>query len=378
MAFARPTLTELRLQVADDVNAALPGVDALLRFSNLRILSDALAAAVYGHYGYLDWISQQSVPFTATGEYLEGWAALKNVTREPPTSAQGTVTFTGTDGTVIPTDTPLNRSDGEPYFTTGAGTIASGTVTVPVQALNTGGTGNADVGTSMILATGISGATPVGTVATTLTGGADVETDDSLRTRMMTAFANPPQGGSFNDYVGWALGVPGVTRVWLFPSGHGAGTMDIYFMMDVAEAAHGGFPQGSNGVAALETRDTAATGDQLALANALYLVQPAHVIVYALAPSPNTVSMTITGLSGASADTKAAVEAAISSALQFGAIPGGTANISEVEYEITLVAGTAGFVITLVTCTAGSVVGSAGNITSNAGCIPVLGTVTFA
>lgn len=58
MAFARPTLTELRLQVADDVNAALPGVDALLRFSNLRILSDALAAAVYGHYGYLDWISQ--------------------------------------------------------------------------------------------------------------------------------------------------------------------------------------------------------------------------------------------------------------------------------------------------------------------------------
>jgi len=71
------------------------------------------------------------------------------------------------------------------------------------------------------------------------------------------------------------------------------------------------------------------------------------------------------------------VQAAIASALKFGAVPGGVANISEVDYEISLVAQTAGFVITAVTCSAGTVAGSAGNITSNAGCIPVLGTVTF-
>ena len=378
MAFDRPTLTDLRLQVADDINAALPGVDALLRFSNLRILADALAAAVYGQYGYLDWIAQQSVPFTATGEYLEGWAALKGITREPATPAIGTATFTGTDGTVIPAATPINRSDGFPYSTTASGTIASGTVTVPVQATDAGAAGNCDIGTGMILATGISGVTSTGSAAVDFTGGADVETDFSLRTRMVATFSNPPQGGSANDYVGWALAVPGVTRVWLVPSGHGAGTMDVYFMMDVSEAAHNGFPQGTNGVATQETRDTAATGDQLTLANALFPKQPAHVIVYALAPAPNTVNLTITGLSAASAATKTAVEAAIASALQFGAVPGGVANISEVEYEISLVAGTAGFVITAVSCSAGSVAGTAGNITSNAGYIPVLGTVTFA
>lgn len=377
MAFDRPTLTELRLQVADDINAALPGVDALLRFSNLRILADALAAAVYGHYGYLDWIAQQSVPFTATGEYLEGWAALKGVTRQPPYPATGTVTFIGTNGTVIPINTPITRSDGEPFSTTAAGTVASGSVTVPVQATNVGGSGNTDIGTQMVLATGITGVTSVGTVATQIGGGSDLEPDASLRTRMMTIFANPPQGGSANDYIGWALAVPGVTRTWLVPSGHGAGTMDVYFMMDVTEAAHNGFPQGTNGVATQETRDTAATGDQLALANSLFALQPAHVILYAMAPSPNTVNMTITGLSGASAVTKAAVQAAISSALLFGAVPGGITNISELEYEVSLVAQTAGFVITSVTCTAGSVAGAAGNITSNAGCLPILGTVTF-
>lgn len=378
MAFDRPTLTELRLQVADDINAALPGVDALLRYSNLRILSDALAGAVYGHYGYLDWIAEQSVPFTATDEYLEGWAALKGVMREPPAPATGTVTFTGTSGTLIPANTPINRSDGEPYFTTADATIISGGIAVPVQATNTGSQANSDVGTSMILATGISGANSVGTVATELTGGADIETDSSLRTRMMATFATPAQGGSSSDYVGWALAVPGVTRVWLTPSGHGPGTMDIFFMMDVTEAAHGGFPQGTNGVAALETRDTAATGDQLLLANALFPKQPAHVIVYGMAPTPNTVNLTITGLSGVGSAIQSEVEAAIASALAFGAVPGGVTDISEIEYEISGLAGTAGFVITSVTCTAGSVAGSAGNITSNAGCLPVLGTVTFA
>ena len=48
-----------------------------------------------------------------------------------------------------------------------------------------------------------------------------------------------------------------------------------------ARPCHGGFPQGTNGVAALETRDTAATGDQLAVANYLYPLRPVTPIVYA-------------------------------------------------------------------------------------------------
>src|SRR5260364_179792 len=57
MPYTRPTLTELRQQVAQDL-----GVDALLRFSNLRIVGDAQAALAHLHYGYLDWIARQGVP----------------------------------------------------------------------------------------------------------------------------------------------------------------------------------------------------------------------------------------------------------------------------------------------------------------------------
>ena len=61
-------------------------------------------------------------------------------------------------------------------------------------------------------------------------------------------------------------------------------------MMDVSEAAHGGFPQGTNGVAGAETRDTAATGDQLAVANYIYPLRPATALVYACAPASQAVN----------------------------------------------------------------------------------------
>ena len=42
MPYSRPTLTQLRNQAAQDLAAALPGTDALLRFANLKLF-EALA-----------------------------------------------------------------------------------------------------------------------------------------------------------------------------------------------------------------------------------------------------------------------------------------------------------------------------------------------
>src|ERR1019366_6335080 len=107
-----------------------------------------------------------------------------------------------------------------------------------------------------------------------ITGGADLETDNPMRTRMLESYAAPPHGGDANDYVTWALQVVGVTRAWVPPVPLVPGAVTVFFMMDVVEAAHGGFPQGTNGVAALETRDTEAAGDQLTLANYLFIWRP--------------------------------------------------------------------------------------------------------
>lgn len=370
MPFARPSLTDLRTQVAQDIASAAPGSDPLLRFSNLKITGDAQAALANLHYGYLDWIAKNAVPFTASSEFLEGWAGLIGITRKPATSASGSITFTGTTGTVIPAGVKVVRGDGA-TFTTGAGATVGGGGTAVVTATadpdttgQTGAFGNTALNTVMTLGQAIAGVQSNGMVSTVFGGGADLETDDALRSRMLFGYQNPPQGGDKNDYVQWALAVPGVTRAWCFPNQSGAGTVTVYTMWDVAEAAHGGFPQGTNGVATAEPRATAATGDQLAVANSLLNVQPVTPVVYSLAPTANPINFTISGIPVAS---RAAIPGAIAGVFLNDGVPGGSIPLAHIWSAIAAVSGVNDFVIT----------SPAVDITNAAGQLPTVGTLTY-
>ncbi|WP_295537400.1 baseplate J/gp47 family protein [uncultured Pseudacidovorax sp.] len=375
MPYARPQLRDLQTQVANDIANALPGSDPLLRFSNLSVMGAVQAYLANAHFGYLDWIAKQAVPYTAEGEFMEAWAALKGVTRKAASSAAGAVTFPAIAGSVIPAGTLVVRGDGREFATTAEVTTPSGgTVVVQAQAVadatgQTGAWGNTDLGVAMTLGTAIVGVQSGGAVTTAFTGGADVEDDASLRTRMLAAWRRVPQGGAKWDYVTWALAVPGVTRAWCLPNALGSGTVSVYTMFDEAEAEHGGFPQGTDGVASDEPRDTPATGDQLTVANALSPLRPVTALVYSVAPLPQTVNFTITGLSGASAAVKARVAAAIAGVFFLAGTPeGGTVAMSLIESAVAAIAGTQGYVITV----------PAGNISVALGHLPVLGTITWA
>lgn len=321
MPYDRPTLTELRYQVLQDINSAQITAGngtllaALLQKAVLRVVGYSQAGFSYEHYAYLDWISKQAIPWTATDEFLEGWAALKGVTRKPPTATVGTATFAGSQADEdVPQGTSITRADGALFITTADATVGSGlTVTVTMQASVAGSNGNFDSGTVFSLSN------PIATIQGQSTGsaqtvpGVDLETDDSLRTRMLVAYAAPPQGGDRQDYIEWALAVPGVTRAWVAPNGMGPGTVNLFVMLDQAEATDGGFPQGSNGVASNETRDTAATGDQLVVANAIYPEQPVTALVYVTAPTAEPVAFTISNLGS---NNTTAMQAAITAALQ--------------------------------------------------------------
>ncbi len=160
----------------------------------------------------------------------------------------------------------------------------------------------------------------------------------------------------------------------------GAGTVVVYVMLDAANSAFGGFPQGTNGVAPADTRGAAATGDQLTVANYLYqpFYQPVIALVYVVAPIANAVAFTISGLSSAGTTVQNAVKAAISDVFLRLGSPGGVVDMSAIESAIAAISGTAGFVITAASCPNGTVTpGAAGNIDCNAGYLPTLGVVTF-
>jgi uncharacterized phage protein gp47/JayE len=299
------------------------------------------------------------------------------------------VQFAAGAGTTIYSGTPVVRAaDNAQFVTTEDGSVSGGVIQIPVQAVIAGAASNTGSGAVMTLGIAIAGVTSTGATAAALTGGADVETDASLRSRMLQAYSAPSQGGDLADYVTWALQVPGVTRAWNAGVALGAGTVQIFFMMDFTEQAYGGFPQGTNGVATNETRASAATGDQLAVANHIYPLRPVTALVYAYAPQANTITMTIAGISTASTATKAAIAAAVAAVFIQDAAPGGVTDyagnaigevyLSDIEAAIGSVAGVKGFVITAVAASHGTVNPSGdGNITSNTGYIAVPGTITY-
>lgn len=377
MPYQRPTLSQLRANVAAAINANLPGADALLRFSNVNVLGTVQSGLSHEHYGYLDWISLQTNPFTATGEYLEAWGALKKVYRKAAIQASGPVTFPCAASTdTIGVGTPVLRSDGVGYLVTAVeaptAAPAGGTqpyqITVTVQADPdptglTGAFGDAQAGVQFTLGQTVPGVTSSG-VGGLITGGADLEAQEDYRSRVLQVYGNTPQGGAQQDYVTWALQVPGVTRAWCEPLYSGAGTVGVYFMMDEVESAFEGIPQGTNGGAAAETRTAAATGDQLAVANYIYPLRPVTSLVYSLAPTLSQVNLSIKGVSVAN---QAAVQTALASTIQGLASPGGTIELAALWASARIADPSEDFLITSPTA----------DVVAAAGALPVLGAITW-
>jgi uncharacterized phage protein gp47/JayE len=369
MPFNRPTLTALKQQVAQDINADIPGADSLLRFSNLNVLGKVQAGLAHQHYGYLDYIALQATPYTATDEYLAAWGALKGVYQKAATQASGLVTFPA--ASALPTiaiGASVTRSDGIGYTVQSISSQTSAQITVDVLANPdlsglTGAFGNCVSGTSFTLGQAVPGITSTGTSGI-VAGGADLETEAAFSARVIDAYQQQPQGGASADYVAWALQYPGVTRAWTVPLYLGAGTVGVYFMMDLVEVAHAGVPQGTNGVATLETRATVATGDQLAVANYIYPLRPVTALVYLLAPTLTAVNFSIHGVALANRPT---VQTALANQLLSAIAPGGIVELNSLWAAATSVDTTDDFLITVPSA----------DIAMAAGALPVMGVITW-
>jgi len=156
-------------------------------------------------------------------------------------------------------------------------------------------------------------------------------------------------------------------------------------MMDAAQAQHGGFPQGANGVSPHDQgpdglpRDVIATGDQLVLADALIGLQPVTALLFACAPVDNSLHFKLSGLSGAGATTRNAIAAALADVLfRTGDARGGTINRSDIEGAINSVSGASGWLLVEVAGTVNGVVTVyPGNVTNEIGQLATLGGVTY-
>jgi uncharacterized phage protein gp47/JayE len=321
MPWNTPALRDVRGLVRDMLNATLPGADANVPNSVLRVLSDSQGALCHLTLQYIDWLALQLLPDTAETEWLDrhGNIWLKNADgttgRKQATLASGTVTMTGIAATTVPVGTQLFSSVGggaASYETTELIFLAEGSQPTPVaaRALDPGTLGNLDpgfqLGVTNAALPGVDGAATV----VTMDGGTDTETDDELRRRVLLRIQQPPQGGDATDYVQWALAVPGCTRAWCAPLEMGIGTVTVRVMFDDLRAAQGGFP----------------TFEDLATITAyLDTVRPVAVKdFFVVAPVPQRIDVQIAQLNSDTPATRAAIEDSLQAMLLELAAPGQT------------------------------------------------------
>lgn len=340
--FNRPPLTALVKGLRDDMLSRVDG--ELLRRADAEVNSRVFAGAVHGLYGYADWIARQVIWDTCDDDTLERWASMwLQVPRKPAASATGSVTFVVAAGATVPSGTVLQGFDGVQYLTT-ADSAASA---APVIAALPGASGNRAAGQSLSLVSPVAGV-QTQAMASEISGGADVESIDALRARLIARVQTPPDGGSATDYKAWALEVPGVTRAWVAPLEQGAGTVVVRFVRDndatiIPDAAE---------VAAVQ-----AYIDSVRPATAeLYVVAPvADPIAFQITLTPNTLAV------------RAAVEAELRDLITREAAPSVTMLISHIREAVSSAAGETDSVVT----------SPAANIVPATGHMPTFGSIAW-
>ena len=360
MPWVTPSLPDLRALGRDNVSAGLNG-GAPIPNSALRVLTDSNSGLAYLNLKYIDWLANQLLPDTAETSWLDRHANIWVGGRKLGAFASGTVTFTGTAGAVVPSGTILTYNSSS-YQTTADVTIGPGATAGPVVASVGGSAGNLAAGMGLSLAIAISNVDGGATVVT-MTGGIDVEIDADLRVRVLRRIQNPPMGGDAGDWEAWALSVPGVTRAWCSPMEMGPGTVTLRFMMDEVNSAYGGFPQASDCAAMLSFLNT---------------VRPVTVKdLFAIAPLPELINFTVSGLALAGSSTQAAIAANVTAMLTDRAAPAFTLN-GVAQPAQTIYAAWVSDAILNTTGVAEFTLTMADHIMPTAGSLATLGTISYA
>lgn len=351
MAFERPTLEELLERTQADFVSDLPLTGAILRRSIVNVLSRVIAGAAHMMHGFLQFMSKQLFPDTAESQYLVRWMDLYGLALKEASFATGTVTFTGTNGSVIEEGAVLVRADGQRYELDANATVSGGTATGAVTALTAGAGGTLVAAQTLTLESPVAGVSGTVTVASTTVDGADQESEDDARVRLRERIANAPHGGAEADYVGWAKEVVGVTRAWVYPLEQGAGTVVVRFVRD----------GDGDGSAIIPS-----AGEITTVQTYIDARRPVTALVSVLAPVAVTRDFTIS-ITPDTAATRAAVTEDLENLLARTVEPGGTLLISQVEVAVGTAEGVTDFEVT----------SPAGDVAYSTGQLPVMGTVTF-
>lgn len=256
MSLSVPTTQDLADDILAQIEASLEQTIPILPKAFLRVLAKIFAGAVVILYRYAGFIFLQLFVAHATMREttingrivrpLVEWGRLVGI--GDPLEAQRaehalSVTVVSQVGFLAAGSQVVDAATGVIHLTTTDVALNAPTVVVPIRASSdqSGGDGSGSIG-NLAPGQSVSFASPTPSIARdavviaqTLTG-ADAETEDAYRARIIRRFQRRPQGGAYADYRDWAEGVAGIVRAWPYTAA-APGQVDVY--IEATEASSG-------------------------------------------------------------------------------------------------------------------------------------------
>ena len=203
--------------------------------SEIAVRMKVMAGEIFNAYSSLEWLKRQMFASSASGEYRDYIARERGIERRQATKAKGVLTFSveeaSSDPILIPRGTVVVTPGSNPlrFYTTEDAVLPLMTMSVSVnaEAEVAGFAGNILAGINFL---------PVSVPAeivqirnnSRFVGGADTETDSSLRERIKDTYYCVPNGMNKAYYQQLAKKVEGVKKVGVVSFARGAGTINVY------------------------------------------------------------------------------------------------------------------------------------------------------
>lgn len=227
-----PTPKQIEAQYLQTLKSIKPSLNINDGNSDFVIRGKAFSGLISGLFGDQAKINNDTYITSARPEALLVHGQDLGIAKQPATKASSTqVRIPGTNGTVIaPGDlTLLYVPTNVIYTNTTGGTIASGHLDLTVQCSITGQIGNIKAPDNLQIVSPPPGVQTSASIIVDLADGADIETNDSYRARLLSREQNPPAGGNETDYPNFAfLASSSVRSAFVRRFGRGLGTVDVY------------------------------------------------------------------------------------------------------------------------------------------------------
>lgn len=320
MATQTPTTQELSASIVGAIEAQIGQSVPLLPKAFIRVLAKVMAAVFITLYKYIGFMGLQlfvrtasASPTVINGQTLTPlieWGRLIGLgdpRKATPAELRVQVTVENQTGSLPSGSQLLGETNGVTYLTIGAVLLNAPTVLVTVRASadpngsgGVGEIGNLTAGAVLNFANPLPNVSRAAVVTEQLVTGADAETNNSYRQRVIDRFQRRPQGGAYADYAVWGEEVAGIANV--YPYTGEPGEVNVY----VESATElDGIPTQVQLDAVFDSIEL----DQSGLASH----RPANAFVNVLPITRSSFNVTITGVAG---NDLAALQGNITAAIQ--------------------------------------------------------------